>query len=888
MTIPENLSAALRWHLLRFSLLAALLGLLLAAAAPSLAQPPGGEPDSGTGSDEAGDDDDESDDDQDDDEEEPNTIAEVLKDSDRIDGLFTLYRDRKTGDLRMLLGAGQLDRPYLYFSYTENGVTAASHYRGQFLVDHAKVFRISRFFDRVEFVVENTAFWFDPETAISRAAAANISHAVAADLKIEAEDEDAGRLLVNVDSLFMTEAFNPIAPLPDPDASADEEFRLGSLDDSKTKIREVRNYPENTDVIVEYVFGNERPYVSGGDEVTDPRFVSITVQHSLIAAPENGFEPRFDDPRVGYFTTEVTDLSSTEVTPYRDVIHRWNLVKRDPSAAVSEPVEPIVYWIENTTPLELRPVIEAAALRWNEAFEAAGFRNALEVRIQPDDADWDAGDLRYNVLRWTSSPSPPFGGYGPSFADPRTGQILGADIMLEYSVIAGSLRQARVFGDVLEAEDALLADPNHCAAGLLAHHEMLFTSAALEGLGADTEEQERLLEEYIYFLVLHEIGHTLGLNHNFRASHLHSLDAIFDPDQTYAVGLHGSVMDYPIVPFALAGETHGQFYTTRPGPYDHWAIAFGYSAALDDRDAEAARLDALLARSTEPALAFGNDADDMRAPGKAIDPRAMLYDMTADPIGFAAHQINVVNTAAETFDPRLARDGKSYQELLNGFQLAASRYRAAARVASRYVGGVYVDRAMVDQPGAGEPLTPVSLADQRRAMALLSQTVFAPDAFERLHESADRLLAQRRGFDHYSTTEDPKLHSVVLGIQQDILSHLLHERVLARLTDTRVYGNEYSVAGMLTELTDAIFESDMGGDVNTFRQNLQLDYVERLIGIVKSSGDSGYDYVSRSMALDRLRFIENALANNRRGNDETRAHRAHVLYRIERGLDGPV
>ena len=375
--------------------------------------------------------------------EDPKTVEDVLENSDRIDGLFTLYRDRKTGDLRMLLSTDQLDRSYLYFTYAENGVPAAGRFRGAFGVNRAKVFRISRFFDRVEFVIENSNFYFDPAKAISRASDANISHAVAADLKIEAEDEDEGMLLINANSLFMTEAFNPVAPLPNPQRPAHESFRVGSLDASKTKIREVRNYPENTDVVVEYVYKNEQPYVGGGTEVTDPRFVSLTMQHSLIAAPENGFEPRFDDPRVGYFMGRLTDLSSTDLTPYRDVIHRWNLVKQDPSAAVSEPVEPIVYWIENTTPVELRSTIEAAGLRWNEAFEAAGFRNAIVIRTQPDDADWHAGDLRYNVIRWTSSPNVQFGGYGPSFADPRTGQLLGADIMLEH----GRDRQQFATGD---------------------------------------------------------------------------------------------------------------------------------------------------------------------------------------------------------------------------------------------------------------------------------------------------------------------------------------------------------------------------------------------------------------------------------------------------------
>jgi hypothetical protein len=379
------------------------------------------------------------------------------------------------------------------------------------LSGRANVVRISRCFDRIDFTIENTSYYFDPLKPIARAADANISHAVAATLKIEAEDTARGVVVVKANDLFLTESFNRVTPLPDPNRKPHEVFSLGKLSAAKSKIRDVHNYTRNTDVVVE---------------------------------------------------GEITDLSSTDITPYRDVINRWKLVKRDPTAAVSDPVEPIVYWIENTTPMELRPIIESAALRWNEAFEAAGFSNAVAVRTQPDDADWDAGDLRYNVIRWTSSPSPQFGGYGPSFFDPRTGQILGADIMLEHIVIANVLREARVLGDLSALDAPLSLDPTRCAAGLLAQRELLFANAALDALGADHAEHERVLEEFIYFLVLHEIGHTLGLNHNFRSSHLHSLEALYDPAQTYDVGLTGSVMDYPSAPFALPGKPQGQFSTS--------------------------------------------------------------------------------------------------------------------------------------------------------------------------------------------------------------------------------------------------------------------------------------------------------------------------------------
>ena len=161
--------------------------------------------------------------------------------------------------------------------------------------------------------------------------------------------------------------------------------------------------------------------------------------------PDNDFQPRFDDPRVGFFGQTINDMTSTSATPYRDLINRWHLVKKDPAAELSEPVQPIVYWIENSTPTEFRSTIKEAVESWNLAFEKAGFKNAVVVKMQPDDATWDAGDIRYNVLRWTSSPRPPFGGYGPSFTNPRTGQILGADIMLEWVFVTNRIQQDKLF-----------------------------------------------------------------------------------------------------------------------------------------------------------------------------------------------------------------------------------------------------------------------------------------------------------------------------------------------------------------------------------------------------------------------------------------------------------
>lgn len=809
------------------------------------------------------------------------SYADIVAKSDHFDGYFDVYRDTESGELYLSIEPGQIDEEFIYVVFTTDGAVEASHFRGNYREN--AVVSVRRHFNRIELVKENTSFYFDADSPLARASDANISPAVLAVQDIAAEDEASGRILIKADDLFMTESLHSVKPVPDPEQDPSSVFSLGSLSEGKNKVFDVRNYPDNTDVFVEYVFENPAPVVQAQEDVTDSRYVSIRMQHSFIKMPEGEYTPRFDDPRVGYFTRRVTDLTSQSHTPFRDLITRWNLVKQDPAAAISDPVEPIVWWIENTTPIEFRDTIRDAALAWNQSFEKAGFSNAVQVKVQPDDADWDAGDIRYNVLRWTSSPQPPFGGYGPSFTNPRTGQIIGADVMLEYSFIARHTRALKLMETIENGglPPSQSIDDVHCSLGHSLHVDTLFARQALAATGPDPELEKRIVNDAMYYLILHEIGHTLGLNHNMRATQMLSPDEAFDAAAVEQRGLAGSVMDYPTVNFAPPGREQTWFYTSRPGPYDDWAIEFGYSPDLDD---EATR-NALLARSTEPDLAFGNDADDMRAPGKAIDPRVNIYDMSSDAIAYAIERFSLVDGVLAGMRKRYGTEGESFQELHDGYLGLVVNFQWAANVTSRYIGGVMVNRAMVGQPGAATPFVAVSLDEQKRAMNVLRDHVFAPDAFRASDDLYSHLRQQRRGYDFYEVTEDPKLHDIVLAVQGGVLDHLMHPVVQKRITDSRLYGNGYDLTAVMNDLTNAVFAADLRTNVNTFRQNLQLDYVSRLLAMVSGETKAGYDNVAQSTALYNLHRIEVMLDNNRGTNEESRAHRDNVLYTIRRGLD---
>lgn len=811
------------------------------------------------------------------------TVADLTKNAEEIKGLFTLYRDKENGAVFIFVRKDQLEKEFIYFTHTVEGVLAAGHNRGRF--HEETVFVMKRHYDKVEFIKQNTAFYFDPMHPLARAARANTSHAVMAVESVLAENQEG--VLLNAGALFLKETLLQVKP------GGGDRSLLGKLSETKTKFTRLKSFPKNTLLAVEYVFDNPTPPRNDDDkavgDVTDPRYVSVTVQHTLIAMPENGYKPRVDDPRVGYFMTQLTDQTSTEVTPWRDFIHRWDLRKKDPGAPLSEPVEPIVWWIENTTPVEFRDTIRLAALQWNKSFEKIGFKNALVIREQPDDADWDADDIQYNVLRWTSSPKAPFGGYGPSFVNPRTGQILGSDIMLEFVFVKNRLMARRLWNEVglagmaAEQEGAMF-DKNACLAASVTQQGYLFGTQMMRLRKADDVDFDVLLKESLTQLILHELGHTLGLNHNFRASHLHSPDDLQNRAFTEKTALSGSVMDYMPLNLGPNRAKQGQYYITSPGPYDDWAIAYGYSVAVEEPQEEARRLAAIAGRSHERELAFANDADDMRANGKAIDPRAMLYDMSSDPLAYGVARCELVKQATEKLLTDLPTQGTSWQELTNAYISLTSEASNALTAISRYIGGVYVERAFVgqvpDQPPT--PFRPVEMDRQKAAMQALASHAFGPSAWRAPESLLVHLQQQRRGFDFRDSGEDPKLHERVLKIQRSLLDHLMHPNTQHRVLDSSLYGNAYPLGSLMGDLTTAIMTGEEAGTpVSTLRQNLQLDYVDRLLNMVNGRG---YQPAVQSVALAQLRAIQAQQAKLPVA-EANQAHAQFLLYKIERGLD---
>ena len=814
------------------------------------------------------------------------TIEELTKSCKKIEGLFTIYQDTITAEVKMSIKEEQLQQEFIYFSQIADGVYEAGSFRGSYR--GSTLFEIKKYFNKIEIIAPNTNFYFDPENPLSKSKDANISEALISSSKILAHDKEKGLYLINANDLFLSETLTRVKQPKRPN-SPPNQFSLGSFDKNKSKIEDIKNYPENTNIKTEYVFKNPSVRNGGSEAVTDGRNVSIKVFHTFLNLPTEDYEVRRDDPRVGYFITQVNDQTATTTTNYRDRIHRWKLIKKNPEQAISEPLKPITWWIENSTPMEWREVIKEGVLAWNEAFEKAGFKNAIEVKVQPDDAEWDAGDIRYNVLRWTSSPRPPFGGYGPSMTNPKTGEIIGADIMLEFVHFTNRVFYDKLFVDptsVMELETleemqlkkGIEESPLYCSLGSVMHENLLFGTTFLQMMNASDFELEKVKKESMKALIMHEVGHTLGLNHNMKASQLFSPEELYDAEFIQGKALTGSVMDYAGLNINPDRDKQGHYADMAVGPYDIWAIQYGYQPFENENDRQA-----LLERSTEPELIFGNDADDMRSPGKAIDPRVMTGDLSSDQIQYSIDRIKLVNRLKKDILNQFSVEGEFYDDLRRSFYVLNSQSARAGDILSRFIGGVYVERTAAGQKGAKQPYTPVSLKDQKRAFNALSTYIFSPAAFNTPKEVYNYLAKKRRGFDFFSGPEDPKIHEIVLGYQARVLAHLLHPNTLQRILDSELYGNQYPLDSFMAELNKTMFSSDVKGNINTFRQNLQLTYVKRLIDMIKGSKASRFNMSAQSLALYNLKQIQDWVKKPK-GNLSSVAHKTHLNTLIENVL----
>ena len=418
------------------------------------------------------------------------------------------------------------------------------------------------------------------------------------------------------------------------------------------------------------------------------------------------------------------------------------------------------------------------------------------------------------------------------------------------------------------------SNDNDCIASHEFQKQNIFGSNYIDILNLGDEMKKEMVNQSLYRLVLHEVGHTLGLSHNFKGSTLLTNQEIKEKDIVAKKGLCSSVMEYPAINIAIKPENQSLFYDIKPGPYDHWAIEFGYSQFENNEKGE---LQKILSKSTNSSLAFANDADDMRSPGKGIDPNAMINDLTSDPVEHSIEKMELINSMFPKLKEKYSVSGESYEKLKRSYYSLTSNYFTCLDIISRQIGGVYVDRSFVGQNNNKTPFTAVPVKKQVKALETLSKYAFSDEKLMVFDDIYPFLQSQRRGFNFRSSGEDPKILSLVLSGQKRVLSQLLHPNVLSRISNSGFYGNNYDVNTFLKDLTKSIFLSDMSKSVSATRMNLQVEYVKNLISILNKSN---YDNLSKAAVFNNLSWLDENL-NVRYGNTRSKEHRKYLLHLIE-------
>tara|TARA_B100001175_G_scaffold309763_1_gene311910 strand:- start:10883 stop:13360 length:2478 start_codon:yes stop_codon:yes gene_type:complete len=768
--------------------------------------------------------------------EEFKTIDAFLKDKEfkMIEGFMNIIHETEKDKYYLVVEDKQLNEEFLYFTYILNGPSAAGPSGGD--MGEASILEFRKFKEDIGLYKKNTKFTYDKSNKISQSKLTNIIEAYVGRFKVVVNEES--KYLIDIDKMFLTEMLVTLTPNIPPEYMEYYNLILGRPDKEKTYIDEVKNYTKNTSFKVRYGFYNPKPKPGGSiDSIADKRYTFIDGLHLFIEMPDDNFEPRLADQRIGYFSEKVTDLSTYESNNARDLMNRWRLIKKDPEAEISEPVEPIVYWVENSTPEEIRPFVVKGIEGWNKAFEKAGFKNAIVAKIQPDDAEWDAGDVMYNVVRWASTPSPRYSGYGPSVANPRTGEIIAADIVQEFNAIKRG-----------------------------------YTYRKLWGYSEDNDP----LEQWIVSLTMHEVGHTLGLRHNFKSSWIYDAKEIHDTSITGNNHI-GSVMDYDPINLAPEGVSQGNYFPSGPGSYDMWAIEFGYKPYLSDEERKN-----ILSKSSQPEYIFGTDGDAMSSPGVNIDPRNLRYDMSSDPITYTADRVKILDAKIAELPDIYLLDGETSSEFRSAFySLTRERGRFFDGVA-RLIGGVYSNRIVNNSEIDMTPFEAVSYEDQKNAMKLINEKLLSNDAFKFDENLLKYLQSEKRAA--YSPSrrgnEDPQLHDLVLGLQGRVIAHILHPTVMMRLIDSSQYGNTYLPDEVLSDLYNGIFVS---GEVpTTFKMNLQSKYVDSLISALD---DDDYDEISRSAIYASLVDIKNFTRSVYGNDSKTKVHFRFLNWKISKALE---
>ncbi|MFN6964668.1 MAG: zinc-dependent metalloprotease [Pyrinomonadaceae bacterium] len=779
----------------------------------------------------------------------------ITKDAKSKPGIFTVHKVKDKYYYE--IPKGELDKQFLWVTQIAR-TTLGVGYGGQAL--GRRVVRWERSDNRINLRNVNYSVVADPRLPISQAVQAANNDTILMSFPVAAWGPNDSAV-IEVTRLFTTDIF---------EFSARQRLNATTLDATRSFIERISPFPENIEAEATHTYtrmvspagapsGPTSPFGPAG---MNPGSATVVLHHSMVKLPEDPMMPRLFDERVGYFSVAQMDYGRPEQkATERRYITRWRLEKKDPNAELSEPVKPITYYVDPATPTWLVPYVKRGVEKWQKAFEAAGFKNAIVAKMAPtakQDPDFSPEDARYSVIRWL--PSTIENASGPHINDPRTGEILESDIQMYHNIM--NLQRAWYFLQVgpLDKRVAKLPMPDD------------------------------LMGELVEYVVAHEVGHTLGFQHNMKASSMYPQEKIRDAAWLKKMGHTPTLMDYSRFNYVVQPEDNVDPKDLIPGigPYDIWATAWGYKPIENARtpDAERATLDAWAReQDTTPWYRFSTDGSAGADPGELTEAVGDADAVKSTALGL----LNLKRVAKMLVPATTNEKGLPYDDLQELYGRMLGQWTLEMNHVAAIVGGFNSQQKHIGQSGVRFTLIP--RARQAEAVRFLGENAFATPTW-----AIDKEILRR--------IEAVGALNRVRNAQTSILNNLLSSSRFARLIEQNALdGNAaYPAADFLADVRRGVWTEleSPSVSIDAYRRNLQRSYLDiannklngaaptlpagfpaELAAMFISSGDEKAFYRAELKTLDAS--IARSIA--RSSDKPTRVHLAAVRDQIARILD---
>ena len=724
-------------------------------------------------------------------------------------------------------------------------------------------------------------------------------------LKVEGANKDSSKYIARIGTFFTSDV---------PNLQFLFQQLLGgyySINSELTYIEQVKTFPKNVEITVNYVLNSQSVPVSS---VPDSRAVNFKVRYSLIDLSSDSaskYIPRLFDTRVGYFETTIKDYSNplrkSELTKY---ISRWNLQKKNPYEEISEPVKPIVYWIDRATPIEYREAIKKGVLLWNKAFEKAGFKNAVQCYVQPDSVQWDSDDIRYNVLRWQSYSTSGVAGIGPSVTNPFTGEILNASVLINSEALRFMQDEKYLFS-IINAKDKLYEanfeedkvmavlekmskkSLHFCKYPSLSKNQAMISSVKYivdNSVGSFEEIPKQFVDDYLTELVVHEIGHTLGLRHNFKSSSAYTFEELRNPQFTAENGNSSSVMDYDAPNISPPGMQQGTYWSPSVGKYDLFAIEYGYKIFpnIKKPDDEVPYLIAVASQSSNPYNVYGTDEDAANGFGPtSLDPLTQTFDLGNSPLEFAKQRVAIDKDLFKKIDKYFPQYNESYSQLNAIFAGLLSDYMYNSVIVSKYIGGAYLTKMKQgDVVNDKYPMEPVTYAEQMEALNFINEHIFEAENYLTFSPAFLKMLPASQNL---FGRKDFPLNDIILNFQGGMLYRCYSPVLMKRMLEQENLSSDILT---LAQLNDYLYsniwkEVKSKTSISKTRRALQKMHLDMMIEVIVNP-TAGTPEDARSMTYRILNELNKDIASFKAAGETDEFHLKECKSRIDKAMNSVI